>query len=149
MANLEDRIASIVESHGASFYDMEKVSENGNTIVRVYITKDGGVDLDLCADISVDLSPMLDVHPPVDGHYYLEVSSPGIERILKKPSHFKSAIGERVKLRISGEGKKRGILTGADESEIVLKEKDGEFTYRYDSILKAKTYYDWSGTASD
>jgi len=144
--NLEDQIARIVRSHGAEFYDTETVRENDQTIYRVYITKDGGVDLDTCAEISNDLSPVLDVHPPVSGNYYLEVSSPGIERSLKKPRHFQNAVGERLKLKVAGGDKLRGVLESADEEGIVLKNRDGEHRFEYPQILKARTYFDWSDT---
>jgi ribosome maturation factor RimP len=144
--NLEDQIAKIVRSHGAEFYDTETVNENDQTIYRVYITKEGGVDLDTCAEISNDISPLLDVHPPVSGNYYLEVSSPGIERTLKKPRHFQSALGERLKLKIAGGEKVRGILESADEEGIVLRNKEGEHHYSYSQILKARTYFDWANS---
>ena len=141
--NLEDQIAKIVRSHGAEFYDTETVNENDQTIYRVYITKEGGVDLDTCAEISNDLSPLLDVHPPVSGNYFLEVSSPGIERTLRKPVHFRSAVGERVKLKIAGGEKVRGVLEAADEKGITLKNREGEQHYDYAEINKARTYFDW------
>ncbi|WP_457606426.1 ribosome maturation factor RimP [Nitratifractor sp.] len=143
-STLEEQIARIVESHGANFYDTETVTENDQTIYRVYITKEGGVDLDTCAEISNDISPLLDVHPPVSGNYYLEVSSPGIERTLRKPSHFQNAVGERVKLKISGGGKVKGVLKEADESGMTLENKEGETRYEYSQINKARTYFDWA-----
>ena len=142
--NREEDIAKIVRAHGAEFYDTETVEENGHTIYRVYITQKDGVDLDTCAEISNDLSPMLDINPPVSGNYFLEVSSPGLERVLKKPSHFKNAIGERVKLKVAEKGKVRGIIANADDEGILLKNKEGESRYSYPSIQKARTYIDWS-----
>jgi ribosome maturation factor RimP len=142
--SLEESIEKIVRSHGAEFYDTETVHENDQTIYRVYITQEGGVDLDTCAEISNDISPLLDVHPPVSGNYFLEVSSPGIERTLKKPRHFKSAVGERVKLKIAGGEKLKGILESADEKGITLKNKEGKHHFDYPQILKARTYFDWA-----
>ena len=86
--NLESQIAKIIRVNGASLYDIETVTEFDETIYRILITKSGGVSLDMCADISRDLSPFLDVNPPMNGRYRLEVSSPGIERKLLKPVHF-------------------------------------------------------------
>ncbi len=142
--SLEEQISKIVNSYGAEFYDAEIVKENDNTIYRISIIKDGGVDLDLCAEISNDISPLLDVHPPVGGNYFLEVSSPGIERNLRKAKHFMSAIGERIKLKIVGGQKLKGILKSADEEGIVVTNKDGEHNFSYPQILKAKTYFDWA-----
>ena len=145
MDALEKKISDIVTMHGAVLYDTEIVNENGNTIFRVYITKEGGsgVDLDLCADISNDLSPLLDVEPPVDGQYYLEVSSPGIERKLQKPSHFKNAIDERVKLKLSDGSKIKAKIVSANDESVTITNKEGEQEISYSDIKKAKTYFDW------
>ncbi len=143
MSSLESKISDMVKMHGAELYDIESVTENGNTIFRVYITKKGGVDLDLCADISNDLSPLLDIEPPVSGQYFLEVSSPGIERRLDKPSHFKNAIDERVKMKLSDGSKIKAKIVSADEDSVTINNKDGEQVIPYSDIRKAKTYFDW------
>ncbi|MEA3418636.1 MAG: ribosome maturation factor RimP [Campylobacterota bacterium] len=141
--NLDSEIAKIVRANGAEFYDSEVVTELDETIFRIFITKEGGVDLDLCADISNALSPFLDVHPPMNSAYRLEVSSPGIERKLKKPEHFKSAIGENVKLKVPGEDRLKGILRSADEKGVTIETKHGEEQYGYAEIKTARTYFDW------
>ena len=82
-------LASIIEQTGARLYDSEITSENGRAIYRVYIIKDGGVSLDDCEAVSRVLSPIFDAMPPVSGEYFLEVSSPGLERKLSKIEHFK------------------------------------------------------------
>ena len=79
MAIIDD-IEKIINSYGAKLYDSEVVSQNNKTIYRIYIIKNDGVDLDLCANISRDASPLLDINPPVSGDYRFEISSPGIER---------------------------------------------------------------------
>ncbi len=140
---LEDRIAKIVTSHGAGFYDTETAEEAGQTIYRVYITHPEGVTLDLCADISQDLSPMLDVYPPMNGKYFLEVSSPGIERKLTRPQHYRQAVGEKVQLKVPGTDRLRGTLVSADEEGVTLETKHGEEYYPYSDILKGRTYYEW------
>jgi len=142
--NLDSEIAKIVKGNGATLYDTEVVTELDDTIFRVYITKEGGVTLDLCATISHELSPFLDVHPPMSARYRLEVSSIGIERKLKQPSHFQEAIGERVKLKVSGNNKLKGIIKSADNNGIIIETKSGEESYKYIEIAKAKTYFDWN-----
>ncbi len=67
---IENKLSKIIESYGASLYDTELVKEGDNNIFRVYITKDGGVDLELCAKISNDISPLLDIYPPTSGKYF-------------------------------------------------------------------------------
>jgi len=141
--NLETQISKIIESHGAALYDTEIVTEFDETIFRVLVTKEGGVDLDLCATISNELSPFLDVHPPMSGRYRLEVSSPGIERKLTKPVHFKHAIGEKVKLKIVGGDKLKGLLKSADNEGIVVETKAGDESYSYADLNTCKTYFEW------
>ncbi len=140
---IENKLSKIIESYGASLYDTELVKEGDNNIFRVYITKDGGVDLELCAKISNDISPLLDIYPPTSGKYFLEVSSPGIERKLSSPKHFKLSLGEKVKLRVKDIGKVKGILKEADDEVIKIKTKNGLENYNYDEINSAKTYFDW------
>ncbi len=141
--NLEEQIARIVRACGAEFYDTETATEADQTLYRVYITHPEGVTLDLCAEISRELSPFLDVHPPMSGKYFLEVSSPGIERRLTKPRHFQQAVGEKLKLKVPGADRLKGTLLSADEHGITLETKHGEESYPYGDILKARTYYEW------
>jgi len=142
--NLEIQIAKIVEANGAALYDTEIVTEFDETIFRVLVTKIGGVSLDLCANISHELSPFLDVHPPMSGRYRLEISSPGIERKLTKPVHFKNAIGEKVKLKVTGGDKLKGTLKSADNDGIVVETKEGDKAFSYGELGTSKTYFDWN-----
>ncbi len=140
---LIDSIEKIVKSHGAKLYDSEIVQENGETIYRVSIVKDGGVDIDLCTDISRDISPLLDITPPVSGEYRFEVSSPGIERKLTKPEHFKNSVGEKVKLKILGGKKSKGKLIEATDEGISIETKEGVESYNYNELGTVKTYFEW------
>ena len=142
--NLETQIAKIIEANGAALYDTEIVTEFDETIFRVLITKVGGVNLDLCATISHELSPFLDVHPPMSQNYRLEISSPGIERKLSKPVHFKNAVGEKVKLKLGTGHKLKGILKSADNSGIIIETKTGQESYMYSDLNTCKTYFDWN-----
>jgi ribosome maturation factor RimP len=142
--NLESEIAKIIKVNGAEFYDSEIVSEMDETIFRVYISKEGGVDLDLCVEVTHALSPFLDVHPPVSGHYRLEVSSPGIERRLRKPEHFKGAVGETIKISVIGKDRLQCLLKDADDQGITIETGHGEERYGYAQIKKARTLFDWN-----
>ena len=142
--NLDTQIAKIVEANGAALYDTEVVTEFDETIFRVLVTKVGGVSLDLCATISHELSPFLDVHPPMSERYRLEISSPGIERKLTKPVHFKNALGEKVKLKITGGDKLKGVLKSADNDGIVVESKHGEESFFYGQLGTATSYFDWN-----
>jgi ribosome maturation factor RimP len=142
--NLETQIAKIIEANGAALYDTEIVTEFDETIFRVLVTKTGGVTLDLCATISHELSPFLDVHPPMSQAYRLEISSPGIERKLVKPVHFINAIGEKVKVKVAGGDKFKGVLQRADNDGIMIKTKEGDMCFTYSELNTSKTYFDWN-----
>ena len=86
--NLEEQIKLIVENSGLKLYDIVTKKEHERNIFRVVVTSKDGVNLDKCAEISRLISPILDIDEPMGGKYNLEVSSPGIERKLKKPEHF-------------------------------------------------------------
>jgi len=141
--NLENEIRKIVESCGARLYDIETVNERGKTIYRVTITSPEGIDLDRCAQVSNLISPLLDVHPPIEGEYNLEVSSPGVERKLKKPSHFHNSVGEKVRVTKLDGTVLEGELLRADDRRIAVRTKKGEEEIGLDEIASAKTYFEW------
>jgi ribosome maturation factor RimP len=137
---LEEVIKRVVEENGCQLYDIELVNEGGNQIYRVYITKPGGVTLNDCTKINNLLSPILDIEEPVEGRYYLEVSSPGLERKLTKERHFQMSIGERVKVVTQDGEKFKGELRKVEDGEIQV----GRDRIKLADIKKAKTYIDWS-----
>ena len=141
--SLEESIKLTVESLGAKLYDISTLREHDKNIFRVSITCEGGVNLDKCAEISRILSPILDVEEPMNGEYILEVSSPGIERKLKKKEHFISSVGEKVRVKDFATDIYKGELIFADEEKIVLKTEFGEEEITYDNILSASTYFEW------
>ncbi len=143
MSDIENSIEKIVESFDARVYEIEKTKEFDQDIYRVMITKEGGVTLDNCADISSELSLFLDVNPPMEGEYRLEVSSPGVERKLVKQKHFIQSVGEKVKLKIVDAGQIIGLLSGADEDGIRVVVDGKEESFSYDKINKARTYFEW------
>lgn len=141
--NLEESIKLVVESLGAKLYDISTVKEHDKNIFRVSVTAEGGVSLDKCAEISRMISPILDVNEPMSGEYVLEVSSPGIERKLKKKEHFIASIGEKVRVKDFSTEVYKGQLIYADNEKIVIKTEFGEDELSYDSILAASTYFEW------
>ncbi|MFW0693947.1 ribosome maturation factor RimP [Aliarcobacter butzleri] len=141
--SLEESIKLTVESLGAKLYDISTLREHDKNIFRVSITSEGGVNLDKCAEISRMLSPILDVEEPMNGEYLLEVSSPGIERKLKKVDHFLASIGEKVKVKNFATEVFKGELISANEEKIVIKTEFGNEELTYDNILSAATYFEW------
>lgn len=141
--NLEESIKLAVESLGVKLYDISTVKEHDKNIFRVSVTAEGGVSLDKCAEISRMISPILDVNEPMSGEYVLEVSSPGIERKLKKKEHFIASVGEKVRVKDFSTEVYKGQLIYADNEKIVIKTEFGEDELSYDSILAASTYFEW------
>ena len=142
MIDLESTIEQIVENEGAKLYDIELIKEGDGFIYRVSITSDKGVPLDLCANISNLISPILDTNPPTSANYSLEVSSPGIERKLKTVSHIKNALGSLVKFKFEGE-KYKGKLIDIDDGNITINIKGEDKKYPQEKISKLKTYIEW------
>lgn len=141
--SIEESIKLAVESHGAHLYDIVRLKEHERDIFRVIITSNRGVSLDKCAEISRMISPILDVEEPMSGKYQLEVSSPGIERKLKKKEHFLGSVGEFVRVKNFATEIFKGKLLSADQNKIVLEIEDENQEFTYDNILSASTYYNW------
>lgn len=142
--SLEKDIEAMVNSADASLYDIGTFNENGETIYRVSIIgKDGKTDIDKCVEITHLLSPLLDVNPPMQGEYRLEVSSPGIERKLKKPRHFELSIGENIELKLYSTERVKGKLIDFDGKNVTIQSDYGEEKFALEDILSAKTYFEW------
>lgn len=141
----KETIVSILHDCDVELYDLETVSENEQKIFRIYVTSaKEKVNLDKCAEVTRILSPILDLEPPVSGEYTLEVSSPGIERPLKKLEHFIGSIGEDVKIKLINTDKIIGKLDSVENGKLTITEYDGEVTtISMDDIEKARTYYKW------
>lgn len=141
--NLEESIELAVQGCGAELYDIVTTKDHNKNIFRVFVTQTGGITLDKCAEISRMISPILDIDEPMSGLYNLEVSSPGIERKLKRAQHFKASIGEKVKIKDFEKNTIKGELVFADENEIKVKTEEDEETINYNDISSASTYFEW------
>ncbi len=142
--SLEKEIEALVESAGAKLYDISTVNERGETIYRVsIISNDKKIDLDKCVEITHLISPLLDVTPPLKGEYRLEVSSPGIERDLKKERHFELSVGELVKITTNDNFNHKGKLKSFKNGVLTLETKHDDIEIELDDIKKAKTYFQW------
>jgi ribosome maturation factor RimP len=131
---LRDGIERVLASEGKELVDVEFKLERGRWVLRVYIDTPGGVNLDDCADVSRDIGMMLDVENIIPHSYNLEVSSPGLDRPLKKLEDFQRFAGclVRIKLRPERPGRKkfRGRITGIEGEEIVISDEAETQTHR-------------------
>lgn len=118
----------IAQKNGCFVYDVEFVKEGGLYYLRIYIDREEGVDLDMCEKVSREISVLLDESDPISQNYYLEVSSPGIERKLRTPEHFKRYIGSVVDVglykTLNGSKLLTGVLSEFVEDEISVKMTD-------------------------
>ncbi|WP_025803082.1 ribosome maturation factor RimP [Campylobacter corcagiensis] len=136
-------LQALAKECGLDFYDSEIVNENNKTIYRIYITKNGGVTLDDCEKFSRLLSPILDVTPPVNGDYTLEVSSPGLERNLKKEEHFISSIGEKIIVTLNSKEKFEGEILSFEDEILTIKTQSENLKIKFSDIKKARTFIEW------
>lgn len=115
---------------GLELWDIRFVKEGVSWVLRVFIDKDGGVDINDCEAMSRALDAPLDEADPIEQSYCLEVSSPGIERELARDTHFEACIGEKIKLKLirarDGIREFSGVLESADGSDITLRLENGE-----------------------
>lgn len=136
---LVDLIAPVLEQEHVELVDLE----HPGGVVRVIVDRDGGIDLDLIAELTRRISRLLDEHDPVRGRYTLEVSSPGLERPLRTPAHFRRAVGQQVTVRVQAEveADRRidGPLESADDDGIVVAGR----RFAYDEIERARTVFEW------
>src|SRR5258708_3019703 len=142
-----ERIAALVEpvlhDRGAELYDVELTGAT----VRVLVDREGGVPLDDLEPPSRDISGVLDDADPMPDRYFLEVSSPGLERPLRQPRHFRAAVGTTVKIKtkphVEGERRVDGELLAADDAGCTVATEGGPRTLAYDEIDRARTVFEW------
>ncbi len=119
----------VVENLGYELADLQVKTGGPDGVLRLFIDKAEGIGIEDCESVSRQVSAILDVEDPIQGNYALEVSSPGLDRTLTKPAHFRRFMGQdvRVKLRfpLAGRRNYRGALKAADDEKIEV-EVDGE-----------------------
>jgi len=131
----------LVTDEGLEMVDVEFRRESRGMILRVFLDRDGGVNLDDLTRVSRQLGDLLDVHNAVPGQYTLELSSPGINRRLRRPEHFARYLGKTVRVRTSVpiEGRRNflGALAAVDAEAIRVRDADGEYRIPFPEIAQA------------
>lgn len=147
MPRVEEKVRRLAEEIAASMaYEIVEVELAGSgrrPTLRVYIDKDGGVNIGDCERMSRELGAVLDVEDLIPGSYNLEVSSPGLDRPLRKPADFRKQLGKLVRIvtRQALEGEQTffvGRLKEADEDSFLLETGDREVRIPYESVSKAR-----------
>jgi ribosome maturation factor RimP len=148
---LESLVEPVVTGQGYELVDVEFKNELGAWILRVYIDKPGSserVGLDDCASVSRELSAVLDVDDTIPGHYSLEVSSPGLNRPLKKEADFARFVGKKAKIRTSrpiGEARRNfsGTLVAVADGKVKIDVGDQVCEVPVDAVEKANLVYEF------
>ncbi len=148
VSKIERLIDPILKEKSFELVDLEYKSEGKGKIVRVFIDKQGGVNMDDCSAVSRELSILLDVHDIIPGSYNLEVSSPGLTRQLKKPADFGKNIGKKLKLKLINPIKKQYVLRNVNlvdfvDNTINIEYEGNNYDIPLSSIVKANLELDF------
>ena len=135
-------IAPSIEALGYELWGLELISAGKYTTLRVYIESSKGITVYDCAAVSHQLSGVLDVEDPITSRYTLEVSSPGVDRLLFSKAQFEQYIGQfiRIRLHVPFENRRKfaGVLTGIEGDELVLLVDQSEYLLPLEAIDKAQ-----------
>ena len=146
MATREQQLTELleptVEALGFELWGIEYVASGKHTLLRLYIDAEQGITVDNCAAVSEQVSAVMDVEDPISSEYTLEVSSPGMDRLLFKLSQYPAYVGEWLELRLrspfEGRRKFRGVLKGIEGDEVVIHVDDHEYLLPHSAIEKAR-----------
>ena len=151
MSKIEEKVETLVEEKikklGYRLYDVEYVKEGKEYYLRIYIDKDEGINLEDCELVSNSITDVLDEADYIKDQYFLEVSSPGVERILRKDKHLQENIGAKVQVKlfkpIKGKKQYEGTLKDFNENIIELEAKREILNLERQNIGQIKTIFDW------
>lgn len=141
---------------GLSIWDVRFVKEGASMFLRIFIDKKGGITLDDCEAFSRAVDGPLDEADLIDTRYYLEISSPGLERKLTRDQHFEYAIGKRIQLRLirplEGQRDFRGVLKAFENGELTVESADGalmKISRKDTSFVKLDDFDDIGGKTDE
>ena len=130
-----DALSPVVSAAGYDLEDVSVTAAGRRSVVRIVVDRDGGVDLDAVADVSRTVSAALDESDVMGtASYVLEVTSPGVDRPLTQPRHWRRAKGRLVSVAVADAGTVRGRVRDADESEVVLEINGGVERFAVDRL---------------
>lgn len=139
---VEEMVQPFLSEHGFELVDVEYVKEGNNWFLRVFVDKDGGIDIEDCSRISEYMSEQLDGNDPISGAYFLEVSSPGAERPLKKSEDVAKAVGKDVFVTtyapLDGQKEFEGRLLSFDNEELLIEAGKKTYTIPYEKVASAR-----------
>ncbi|MDI6872906.1 MAG: ribosome maturation factor RimP [Actinomycetota bacterium] len=143
---LEDIIEPCLEGSGVRLISVFVERRGRRLVVTVCLDREGGIDVDTCAEMSEVIGRHLDVEGIIQESYNLEVESPGLQRVLRKPREFRSFRGREVELLLrqpfEGRQKLRGLLLEADEEGITVRVDDEELVFPYQALKRTRLYFE-------
>lgn len=146
-SKVEKRLKPIIENLNYELYDVQYVKEGKDYYLRIIIDKDGTIDINDCEIVNNAITDILDEEDYIKEQYYLEVSSPGLERVLRKKEHFLKQIGNEISVKlfkaIEKEKELIGVLKEYNDSEIILEVNNININIDLKNIALAKTIYEW------
>ena len=132
----------VVQAHGCSLWDVEYVKEGGDWFLRLYIDKDGGVDINDCEAISRAVDPILDEKDPIPDSYSFEVCSAGLERELKRPSDFAQFLGSPVTVKLyqpkNGLKEQPGVLIAYENGAVTIRQGETEVRFEKSEVAQVR-----------
>ena len=135
-------ITPVIEDMGFELVRVRLMGGKTNTLQIMADKPDGGIEVDDCAEISTALGALLDVEDPISDNYTMEVSSPGMDRILFKPAQFEASVGEKIEVRLNYpfEGRKRivGVLAGLEDDEAIVQVDQEEYLLPLENVQRAR-----------
>jgi len=151
LAKIEEKVESLIENKvqelGYSLYDVEYVKEGKDYFLRIYIESEKGISLDDCELVSNNITELLDKEDYIKEQYFLEVSSTGVEKVLKKDKHLQSNLGVNVQVKLfkpfNGQKQYEGILKDFDEDNVIIETASEEIKIDRQNIGQIKTIFDW------
>ncbi|MCQ2550599.1 MAG: ribosome maturation factor RimP [Clostridia bacterium] len=139
---VSDLLAPFLEENGLELYDVEFVKEGRDWFLRVYIDKDDYVDTDDCELVSRFLSEKLDEEDPIEQNYYLEVSSPGMDRAIRNEAEYQKYSGRVVDVKlysqVDGQKEFQGTLKGLVDGQVIIEDEKGSHSFPLEAISKTK-----------
>jgi ribosome maturation factor RimP len=145
-----DLVEPMVSERGLELVDVEYLSDRGRWVLRVSLDKEGGITLDDCAGVSRELAAILDVEEIIPDRYVLEVSSPGLNRPLKKESDFLRVIGKKIQVKtvapIEGRQNFTGRLRDFREGTLILELEDRSVSLSVTEVKKANLEYEFDAS---
>lgn len=151
MAKIEELVSAAIQdtvtSLGCEIYDVEYLKEGSSWYLRIYIDKPEGVSIEDCETVSRAIDPIIDELNPIKTAYTLEVSSPGLERVLRKPEHFEKNLNKLVEVSlfkaVNGSKKVQGILKSADSEKITIEVENETIDFNRQDVSKVNLVYEF------